>query len=703
MGIEPELKKKILQNYKDQKIAIYGIGIETENLLRELGRDIEIAGLLDSFREEGCFYGCPVISMQEAAEAGVKLIVAAARPGSCRAIAKRIGRLCMAKQISLIDIRGNNLCDQKKVSYDLKGMKGIKKQDLRRRMQTSQVISIDLFDTLVMRRVLFPADVIELTGRRLMRQGVVIDDFLKKRLASEKELARTGAPVLTEIYSHMMELYGIAGIDPAWLAEQEWQTDLSLILPRGEMCGLLAEMREQGKEIYIVSDTYYTKEQLVKLLDHCQVDSYTDILASCDYQTSKSGRLFERLQKKIGEKSCIHIGDDLAADIENAQKNGLETCQIPSGADLFEEAGCLGIRDSIESLSGRIKAGLFVSRLFNSPFQFEEDGCKISAADAYEIGFLFFAPMISDFVLWLDRQIQKRQIRNVWFCARDGYLIKKLYDELQGKDASVYFLTSRTAAVSAGMESAQDICYVEKMRFGGTIQEQMQERFGISISGGTGESLMPYAQDILKAASTNKKNYQKYISSLQTGAGETAFFDFVSKGTSQKYLQRLVKNHLKGFYFLQIEKDYTTGEELDISSFYRTKDLGSGGLFDSYYILETILTSPMPSVKTFDEEGRPCYAEETRSKKDIRCILSVQKGIEDYFRVYTEICARNGLGDSQANDPKNILEADLCEDKKAAEQILSLIHHIFILDEDFLNLKVEDPFFHRVTDMLDLI
>lgn len=50
---------------------------------------------------------------------------------------------------------------------------------------------------------------------------------------------------------------------------------------------------------------------------------------------------------------------------------------------------------------------------------------NIEVGNSYEIGYNIFAPVISDFVVWLKNQIRINSMRNIWFCARDGYLIKK--------------------------------------------------------------------------------------------------------------------------------------------------------------------------------------------------------------------------------------------------------------------------------------
>ena len=108
---------KIFGQYKNRKIALYGLGTETERALHALGEGYEIVGLMDSFRTDGELFGKNIISFDHAVIAGVGLIIVVARPGSCRAIAKTIGERCRREGIVLMDIRGKNLLETRKVSY----------------------------------------------------------------------------------------------------------------------------------------------------------------------------------------------------------------------------------------------------------------------------------------------------------------------------------------------------------------------------------------------------------------------------------------------------------------------------------------------------------------------------------------------------------------------------------------------------------
>lgn len=680
--------ESIISKYKGRKIAIYGLGAETERVLAEIGGTCQTVGLLDSYKNSGSLYGKPVISLEEAVEKKAELILAAARPGSCRAIARKIGETCASHGIALFDVRGNDLCDTKRVVYDFQKAEGVTMEEVMCRTEKYDAVSFDLFDTLITRQVLFPTDVFELVDDRLRQHGVVIEDFPARRTASEKELSRERAPGLVEIYAHMRNTYQIPEIEPEQMAVLEWEIDCGLVIPRKDVCGILAGLAARGRKVYIVSDSYYNKEQIAGIMEKCGITQYTDVFVSCEYETGKTQGLFQKYKEETEAERYLHIGDDETADVECAEKNGITPCRLYSGLDLLELAGYMGLWDYTGSLSDRIRIGMFVSRVFNSPFQFESKERRIGVSTAYDIGYVFFAPMICDFVLWFREQAGEFQLKNILFSARDGYLVKQLYDELCNSISSIYFLTSRTAAVRAGMEDEEDIRYVEEMKFSGSLSEQLEKRFGIFMDGGDGRKrLLDYKEEILSRCAGIRKNYRVYLDRLDLEEGDTAFFDFVAKGTTQMYMDRLLSQHLKGIYFLRLDEEQMQGKNLDIIAFYNNSERNTSAIFQDYYILETMLTAPMPSIREFDGKGNPVYERETRKAGDIRCFQEAQEGIREYFREYLRLC------------PISARKID----KKLDEVFLAMIHKMEVGDSDFLSLKVEDPFFNRMTDMMDIL
>lgn len=682
------------------KAAIYGLSTETEKELPRLKERYDVIGLLDGFQTAGRLYGQPILSFDEAAEEGVEKIIVVARPGSCKAIAKRIGKDCKELGIALFDIRGKDLLAEERAAYDFKGIKGYCYGELLEQIKKAETVSFDLFDTLVMRRVLSSDDIAELVSARMSERGMAPGNLAGERIAAEKRISRSFAPKLLDIYEEALRECGrdgsgmTAGSSALELTALEFETDRGLLIPRRDMVTLYNEAKALGKHICITTDTYYSQLQIEEILHDNGISGYDGLFISCEHGKSKRQGLFDELKRAAGTDRILHIGDDSVSDVKGAGACGIACAQIYSGAELLDLLGGLGMSVYLYGLSDRIKMGMAVARLFNSPFQFEDQERRLKIGDAADVGYLFCAPLVSDFVQWFGTRTQKLGCKNVWFCARDGFLIKKIYEKLFPKSFSEYFLTSRIAAIRSGVETREDVAYVESMKFSGGTADNLKCRFGMEAAeipdsemDKDEEGLMRYCRAILHTAEQKRENNRKYIDSLCIQEGRIAFFDFVAKGTSQLYVGRLVENPIVGLYFLQMEPEYMKDKQLDIEPFYTEEERENSAVFDSYYILETVLTSPDPSVNEFDSRGKPVYAKETRSEADIACFMRAQEGILEYVDTYLSICPRS---ERKVN-------------KELDEAMLTLIHNVVILDRDFLRLTVEEPFFNRMTEMTDVL
>lgn len=669
-----------------QTIAVYGLGTETPRFLQEYGSLTTVVGLLDGYRVEGELYGYPILTMEEALERDISAIIVVARPGSCKVIAKNIGEICKSHGVALFDVRGKDLLMKKEISYDFSGVEAQRKTALIEKMKSAEVISFDLFDTLVMRQCEHYTDVFELVDAKLREQGIEIQEFAVIRMAAEKELSKHAAPTLAAIYGRVLELAGLGYVmPPEKMAAIEWEADLALIVPRPSMVELFDRACAAGKRVCITTDSYYHQEQIRQLLQKAHILGYEKLFVSSEYKTAKTGDLFEEV-RALTDGIALHIGDDEWADVECAIAHHLSAFRVYSAEDLWESLGGLGI-DSIcdsksRSLADRIKIGLVQCRLFADPFCFEKE--NLAVASAKDVGYLLCGPMISDFVIWMKKQINEQKFEQILFGARDGYLIERLYRKLDAKTRECYFLTSRTAAIRAGMETEEDIAYVDGMKYFGSMEEETKIRFGVDWKDADQRTR---TQAILEAAKQQRRNYQDYIKSMPIADTKLAFFDFVAKGTTQLYLSRLFRQPMKGFYFLQLEPEYMADKGLEIEPFYSQSEKDDSAIFDHYYILETMLTAPDPQLMEWEAGGNPVFAEETRSQTDIECFGRAQEGIEEFL-----------------DDLIRILPPQALEVNKALDEaILALVGHVRITDSDFLQLTVEDPFFKRMTNLTDLL
>lgn len=683
------MQKVLLQ--KD--IVIYGLSTETQRVLEEWDGKYNVIGLLDGYKSEGSQFGYPILDIKDILKKENVVIVVVARPGSCKAIMRRIGASCSENNIAVFDVRGKDLLVESKVVYDFANTECYFKENLIQQIRNVEVVSFDLFDTLIARNILWFEDLVEIIEQKLHNKGVDIRDFVQKRIFLEKKLSCGRSPKLEEIYAELLKDLNVEDFNAFELAELEYRTDCELICPRKDMIGLIHQIKKLGKSVYITTDSYYTKQQIEFLLKQNGIDEIDGVIVSCEYDTKKTEKLFEKLIEAAGTSRIIHIGDDIASDIESAMAWGLKSFHIYNTEELLDKVGGLGLISDNMNLSDRIRIGMFKTRLFNSPFQFEDSEKKITVKDVEDLGYLFIAPIILDFVEWFSEQVDKYKLKNIWFSARDGYLIQKVFALMFPDTKSDYFLTSRISAIRAGVDSVSDVKYVDDMKYCGGVEDNLKIRFGIDaekIDPRNVEEknigLMRYAKVILNVSREKRINYQKYIEKLNVKEGGIAFFDFVAKGTCQMYIERMLKNPIKGLYFLQLEPEYMKNKKLDILPFYTEKERDKSAIYDNYYILETILTSPDASVEEFDQKGNAKYAKETRNDKDINCIEQVQNGILEYVNKYLSIL------------PYNKWEVN----KKLDEVFLSLIHNVNI-NNDFTELLIEDPFFNRTTDVKDIL
>ena len=145
---------------KQHRIAIYGIG-ENTRIILEYAKEFHIVGLLDGVKKDGYTYGLPIIDTPQLKKENVDAVVIVARSSNIGIIMARIKNICENENIAVYDIQGNNLLAnslQKQVTSDYQP----DENEFIRNINDADVISFDIFDTLLMRKTLYPTDILEL-------------------------------------------------------------------------------------------------------------------------------------------------------------------------------------------------------------------------------------------------------------------------------------------------------------------------------------------------------------------------------------------------------------------------------------------------------------------------------------------------------------------------------------------------------------
>lgn len=310
-------------------------------------------------------------------------------------------------------------------------------ESMLRQAQEYDVISFDIFDTLLLRRVAEPRDVFALTAQRLGTES-----FATLRPEAEAEARRrvTGPEKevdLVEIYTVLGEWLGI-DIREAMRAEIE--TELAVCTANPFIKQLFDTLLAMGKEIILVSDMYLGRKTLERLLRACGCTGYSRLYVSNERLLSKaSGSLYQYAAADFAGKRILHIGDNYASDVENARAAGWAALYYPCVKTLAGAAftGC-------DSPAGSLHTGLCRNRLYAGG-AWGAHGDVRGFSPGFYHGYAYGGILAVGYCRWLEHFAAETGAEKILFLARDCEIFDALWRTHGGTPACRYMTVSRFA------------------------------------------------------------------------------------------------------------------------------------------------------------------------------------------------------------------------------------------------------------------
>ena len=303
------------------------------------------------------------------------------------------------------------------------------------------IISFDVFDTLILRPFSKPESVFVLIGEKYG-----ITDFVSIRKSMEKKARdineqKTGSREVTllDIYKLIEDYAGINANDGAKL---EFEIELDICFANPYMKKVFEILRNCNKRIIAVTDMYLPLEYIELLVKKCGYDGFYKIIVSNEYGYSKrSGKLYELINKEFTEGlNVIHIGDNYQADVIKAKEAGWSSYYYKNVNNIGKP-----YRAKMSPFMGTAYSGVINAFLHNG---INRGGFYNN--EFYRFGFIYGGFFILGFANWIHDYAIKNNIDKILFFSRDGYIVKKVYDSLYSDIKSEYVFWSRNAALKAG-------------------------------------------------------------------------------------------------------------------------------------------------------------------------------------------------------------------------------------------------------------
>ena len=613
---------------KSRPIALYGIGKNTRLLLPKI-RDYNIIGLMDREKKSGEIEGVPIIDYDQLLIHKVKDIILIARPVVRAIIYYRIADFCHKNKINIWDINGNDLTKTYANQMVDIPYYQLSWDDLKSKCEEAEIISFDIFDTLIARNILYPKDIFSIVEMKIDKEDLNGMAFADLRIKSEQSLLAKGLnPNIYEIYDEMQKVCGFSHKQKERILNLEIETEFAFIVPRKRVLDFYNEIRKE-KKVYFISNMYFPKEILKKLLSKCGYEGYEDILVSCDYRKSKNEGLFNMFRKEVGiEKKCLHIGDNYRADYQAAKSAGMDSFLIMSGLEMLTNSTYAKLLSLNLNIFDRVAVGIFINEAFNDPFALYNKNGKTMVRSVDSFTKMFIAPIIVYFTIWFIQNVEKEECDYIFYPARDAFLIQKLCD----------FIV-KTLNIEIDEESGE---------------------YNHSNDGQLNFYLEKYQHTILESCKLERENYLKYLRSLSyEDAKKIAFIDLVAAGRVQDGIEKLMpEKTFQGFYFLKkIISDGNLKESMSIKSFYPAKGiyLIDYNIFTYYQFYEIVLTSLEGTFHMVNENNEIVLKRDNRNESHLALLKDIHDLIFQYCKHILELFPNVLLSEINKETPDSLV------------------------------------------------
>lgn len=524
-------------------------------------------------------------------------------------------------------------------------------KDVINRIDSVEYVSFDIFDTLLKRDVRKPTDVFSIVG-------IICNepDFKLNRINAEK-VARSKAESKEVTLDDIYRYYDGERRDILEKREIEYEYLLSTV---NKDIVEIYDYVVKNKKVVLVSDMYLSKKVIESLLKKNKITGYQRIFISNEVAKTKiEGSLYDYVCKElgIGTENILHIGNAFKADYFVPKMRGIKSIKVGTNVNRMHR-----------TFNNILSADSFKVECMNAFINNHTDG----EDTYYKFGYEVFGPLLYGFIDWLFTELRNNQFDQVFFLSRDGYIMKKLYCELEYDKVipALYFEVSRRSLSVPGFQKNQSF---EKIVGGLTVPNMTnitQIFDGLGLDAENYQELIhvhgisfhermkrdhlvrnekfkqlfeAVREDVIGNARTERKNLTQYLSQFDFSK-KTALVDIGWGGSMQKYLLEMldfmnISHDIEGFYVGLTLKSRSNLGELGLKAKGYAFDClnhDNDEELESSYIglVETMFLEQKGSVKNYEINGLRAaavryeyeYMDEHKVMMEAISVDKIQKG-----------------------------------------------------------------------------
>ena len=406
-------------------------------------------------------------------------------------------------------------------------------RELSARLKQHPILSLDVFDTTLVRSCGAPQALYLWLGRRLVQRGVISctpEVFARARSRAERQVwhreggldARVG---VEDFYGEVIRsLWLDVDLIPT-LVKAELELEEQCLIATPLASRLIDAARESESQVIFNTDTYFSSEFVVRQLQRHKLWLPNALChASFEYDGSKAtGSGFEKLLSTTGASpsEVVHAGDNHHSDVRMPRRFDINAHFLAEGRlNRYEEL----LDQASWDTSGLGAAFAGASRLARLSVTVEterEEAIRDVAAGVA-------APVLIGYVLWLLHRAHDLGLSRLYFIARDGQTladIARILVERLGFAIEIRYLyaSRRTTNLAAVLEgNDEELAWVYRER-SIVSPEKLLARLDIAWEEMTG--LLNGAVVERAAPGTTDEAFDAISNALRSGPGRTLLLE----------------------------------------------------------------------------------------------------------------------------------------------------------------------------------
>ena len=310
-------------------------------------------------------------------------------------------------------------------------------------IDSAQVVSFDIFDTLLIRPYLCPRDLF-----RHMEYSLSVPGFATKRLVAEQQ-AHVRHPDMEDITYDM--IYTEIDAEFRDMKQRELDWEKLVLRANPEIKAVYDYAKEAGKKIVIISDMYLPTDFIASVLRQNGFDGWDRLYVSGDLALrKKTGSLYQRIldDLQVPAGSILHIGDNKLGDGEIPKRYGIQSIlYTPVMTQYTTSAKRIGkfLQAAGSGLDVSVMMGLL-------SYRWQVLRCGGKNPNYWEnLGYDTIGPLAFGFAQFIQDQAIENNLKQLLFVARDGYTLQNVFRVLNGDIRTAYVYGNRKLSLICGL------------------------------------------------------------------------------------------------------------------------------------------------------------------------------------------------------------------------------------------------------------